>query len=95
MVGHLNIDQWRSRDYMVKQFFSLLLHVDVTFLEESVVIPKTVDPFLQMFLSPMFRYLSSTTPNWSRLPKPIYRSAKGRVFNDWVSTWTSYMITKV
>ena len=41
------------------------------------------------------RYLSSTTPNWSRLPKPIYRSDKGRVFNEWVSTWTSYLITKV
>lgn len=56
---------------------------------------KPIDLFLQMFLFPMFRYLSSTTPNWSRLPKPIYRSSKGRVFNEWVSTWTSYMITKV
>ncbi|RMX47129.1 hypothetical protein pdam_00018677 [Pocillopora damicornis] len=41
------------------------------------------------------KYLSSSTPNWSGLPKPIYRSTKGRVYNEWVSTWTSYMITKV
>ncbi|XP_068737355.1 serine/threonine-protein kinase ATR-like isoform X2 [Montipora capricornis] len=41
------------------------------------------------------KYLSSTTTNWSRLPKPIYKSAKGRSFNEWVGTWTSYMTTKV
>ncbi|XP_022800792.1 serine/threonine-protein kinase ATR-like [Stylophora pistillata] len=41
------------------------------------------------------KYLSSSTPNWSGLLKPIYRSTKGRVYNEWVSTWTSYMITKV
>ncbi|EDO27082.1 predicted protein, partial [Nematostella vectensis] len=40
-------------------------------------------------------YLSSAGANWSRLQKPIYRSAKGKSFNDWASTWTSYMITKV
>ena len=41
------------------------------------------------------RYLSSTTSNFSRLPKPVYKSAKGKSFNEWVCTWTSYMITKV
>ncbi|XP_015779599.1 PREDICTED: serine/threonine-protein kinase ATR-like, partial [Acropora digitifera] len=41
------------------------------------------------------KYLSSTTSNFSRLPKPVYKSAKGKSFNEWVCTWTSYMITKV
>ena len=41
------------------------------------------------------RYLSSTTSNFSRLQKPVYKSAKGKSFNEWVCTWTSYMITKV
>lgn len=43
----------------------------------------------------VYRYLSSTTANFSRLPKPVYKSAKGKSFNEWVCTWTSYMITKV
>ena len=32
--------------------------------------------------------------DWSALEKPIYQSKKGKTYNDWIKTFTGYMISK-
>ncbi|XP_038072304.1 serine/threonine-protein kinase ATR-like [Patiria miniata] len=41
------------------------------------------------------KYVPASSPSWTNIPKPIYRSKKGKTYKDWVCAWTGYLVTKV
>ncbi|XP_013417435.1 serine/threonine-protein kinase ATR-like isoform X2 [Lingula anatina] len=41
------------------------------------------------------RYVLNMTNSWSNLPHPIYGSRKGSNFKEWVSTWSTSLVSKV
>ena len=46
-------------------------------------------------MSQSCRYKLTMATDWSTLPRPIYRSKKGAKFEQWVSTFTGYLTSKV
>lgn len=55
-----------------------------------------VDIFrIGMLISYFPRYTMRFKVDWSSIEKPIYQSKKGRTYNDWIRTFTGYMISKV
>lgn len=55
--------------------------------------PEHVQEILQPLLSS--KYVSSSVCTWENLQKPIYGSAKGLKYKDWISTWTAYLSSRV
>ena len=41
------------------------------------------------------KYVPASSPSWTNIPKPIYRSKKGKTYKDWACAWTGYLVTKV
>ena len=50
---------------------------------------------INMPISHFPRYTMRFKVDWSSIEKPIYQSKKGRTYNDWIRTFTGYMISKV
>ena len=55
--------------------------------------PEHVQEILQPLLSS--KYVSSSVCSWEKLQKPIYGSAKGLKYKDWISTWAAYLSSRV
>ncbi|XP_064619014.1 serine/threonine-protein kinase ATR-like [Lineus longissimus] len=90
----------RTQDCSALAIQELLQIYEVSSTEEGSPGSRLWNRFpehVQEILSPllMSRYILSTTSDWSTLPHPIYHSKKGNNFNDWVCTWTGYLISKV
>ncbi|XP_022100883.1 serine/threonine-protein kinase ATR-like [Acanthaster planci] len=51
---------------------------------------------IQEILLPLLdaKYVPASSPSWTNIPKPIYRSKKGKTYKDWVCAWTGYLVTK-
>ncbi|GAB1608793.1 serine/threonine-protein kinase ATR-like [Argonauta hians] len=54
--------------------------------------PEHVQEILQPLLSS--KYISSSTFNWENLQKPIFGSAKGSKYNEWICIWTTYLASQ-
>ncbi|XP_060075850.1 serine/threonine-protein kinase ATR-like, partial [Ylistrum balloti] len=57
--------------------------------------PDHVQEILIPFLSSKYALTNSTKHDWSKQVTPIYCSEKGHNFENWVSTWTGYLSSKV
>ncbi|XP_048255679.1 serine/threonine-protein kinase ATR-like isoform X1 [Haliotis rufescens] len=52
--------------------------------------PEHIQEILIPLLTSKYKLASEAV--WDKCPKPIYQSAKGGNFKDWVSNWTGYLI---